>query len=177
MSFGKKLVILLVLSILSLNLNAKENGFNFKPLFSGGGVSGMVGSAGDYGFGGVGEFAFLFFENGLQMSGHIIGRGDSITTEANNSYGTGSLIGKLSFGGFLPNNIMRSYAFFEGGVGFGGGNRTSALNIIFGGGGGIDFFYYRTGSIYLEAGYLQHYINNELVGGISIGIGTRGFFR
>jgi len=37
--------------------------------------------------------------------------------------------------------------------------------------------FYRTGSIYLEAGYLQHYLNNELVGGVSIGIGTRSFFR
>ena len=45
------------------------------------------------------------------------------------------------------------------------------------GGGGFDFFYYGTGSIYLEAGYLQHYLNNELIGGVSIGIGTRGFFR
>ena len=177
MNVGKKLLVLLVFTFFGINLSAQENGFTFKPFFGGGGFSGVIGGTGDYGLGGVGEFAFLFFDNGLQMGGHIIGRGDSITTESKNSYGTGSLIGKLSYGGFFPNNFLRSYAFFEGGIGFGGGNETTALNLIFGGGGGIDLFYYRTGSIYLEVGYLQHYINNELMGGVSLGIGTRGFFR
>ena len=45
------------------------------------------------------------------------------------------------------------------------------------GGGGIDLFYHRTGSIYLEVGYLQHYVNNELMGGVSLVIGSRGYFR
>ena len=60
-------------------------------------------------------------------------------------------------------------------MGIGGGIETAALNLIFGGGGGIDFFFHRYGSIYLELGYLQHFINNNLVGGVSIGVGTRGF--
>jgi len=51
------------------------------------------------------------------------------------------------------------------------------MNIIFGGGGGLDLFFNRHGSVYLEIGYLQHHINNELIGGISINIGTRRFFR
>jgi len=46
---------------------------------------------------------------------------------------------------------------------------------LFGGGGGIDLFYNKSGSIYLEAGYLQHYVNTELVGGVSISIGSRGW--
>jgi len=109
------------------------------------------------------------------MGGHIIGRGDSINTEAKNNYGAGSIIGKLSYGGYLPNDFMRGYTFFEGGVGFGGGNGTPALNLILGG-GGVDFFFHKKGSIYIEAGYLQHFINKESVGGLSIGIGTRGYF-
>ena len=177
MSIGRKLVVLFVLSFFGLNLNAQESGFAFKPFFGGGGFSGVIGGAGNYGLGGVGEFAFLFFEDGLQMGGHIIGRGDSIKTETKNTYGTGSIIGKLSFGGLLPNNFMRSYMFCEGGVGFGGGNETAVINFIFGGGGGLDLFFHKKGSVYLEAGYLQHYLNNELVGGISISLGTRGFFR
>jgi len=177
MSVGKKLIILLVFAFFGLNLYAQENGWTLRPFFGGGGVSGIIGGAGDYGLGGVGEFAFLFFDKGIQMSGHIIGRGDSIKTDLNNNYGAGSIIGKISFGGFSPKNILRGYTFFEGGIGFGGGNETAALNLIFGGGGGMDIFYYGTGSIYLEAGYLQHFINNELVGGVSITIGTRGFFR
>jgi len=173
--FKKKIVFILVFVIIGLNLSAQENGFTFRPFFGGGGFSGMVTGSGGYGLGGVGEFAFLFFENGLQMSGHIIGRGDSIITDSRNNYGAGSIIGKLSFGGFFSNNFLRSYSFFEGGVGFGGGNETAALNLIFGGGGGIDIFYHRYGAIYLEVGYLQHYINNDLVGGVSLSIGTRGF--
>jgi len=172
----RKLVIILIFAFFSLNLSAQDNGYTLKPYFGGGGFSGVVGGAGDYGLGGVGEFAFLFYDSGFQMSGHIIGRGDSITTDEKSNYGAGSIMGKLSFGGFLPNNFMRSYTFFEGGVGFGGGNGTPALNLILGGGGGIDFFYHKKGSIYLEAGYLQHFINNETVGGLSIGIGTRGYF-
>jgi len=177
MNVGKKVFVLLILTFLGLNLYAQENGFTLKPFFGGGGFAGVIGGTGDYGLGGIGEFAFLFYDNGFQMGGHIIGRGDTIATELKNNYGTGSLIGKLSFGGFFSNNFLRSYAFFEGGIGIGSVNETAGLNLIFGGGGGIDLFYYRTGSIYLEVGYLQHYINNELMGGVSIGIGTRGYFR
>jgi hypothetical protein len=117
----------------------------------------------------------LFYEKGLQISNHIIGKGNSITTGSGNNYGTGSIMEKVSFGGFLPKDFLRSYAFIQGGIGFGGGSETFALNVMFGGGGGIDIFYYKNGSIYLEAGYLQHYLNNELVGGVSISIGARGW--
>jgi hypothetical protein len=75
----------------------------------------------------------------------------------------------------LPKDFLRSYAFIEGGIGFGGGNETFALNVMFGGGGGIDIFYNKNGLIYLEACYLQHYLNNELIGGVSISIGARGW--
>ena len=177
MNVVKKAFILLIFSFFGLSLYAQESVFTLKPFFGGGGFAGVIGGRGDHGLGGIGEFAFLFYDNGFQMGGHIIGRGDTITTGLKNNYGTGSIIGKLSFGGFFPNNFLRSYAFFEGGIGIGSANETAALNIIFGGGGGIDLFYYRTGSIYLEVGYLQHYINNELMGGVSIGIGTRGYFR
>jgi len=45
------------------------------------------------------------------------------------------------------------------------------------GGGGIDLFYHKTCSIYLEIGYLQHFLNNEIIGGVSISIGTRGYLK
>jgi hypothetical protein len=128
--------------------------------------------------GGYGEFAFLFYENGTQIGAHLVGRGDNIRFSPDNNYGAGSLIGKLSVGGFFPNNNFRGYSFVEGGVGFGGGgiNETFAVNVIFGGGGGIDFFFHQKGSLYIEVGYLQHYINRNLIGGALINIGTRGFF-
>jgi len=177
MSFWKIAVVLPVFTLIGINLYAQQNGFIYKPLFGGGGAAAMFAGNGGYGIGGYGEYAFLFYENGLQISSHIIGRGDTITSELGNKYSIGSLIEKISFGGFLPNNFMRSYAFVEGGIGFGGGNEAFALNILFGGGGGIDLFYHRKSSIYLEAGYLQYYIKNELVGGISISIGTRGYIK
>jgi hypothetical protein len=173
--FKKKIILVIFFVLIGLNLSAQENGFTFRPFFGGGGFTGMVTGAGGYGLGGIGEFSFLFFDNGLQVGGHIIGRGDNIFTDSRNDFGTGSIIGKLSFGGFFPNNFLRSYSFIESGVGFGGGNETTALNIIFGGGGGIDIFLHRYGSIYLEVGYLQHFINNELVGGVSFVIGSRGY--
>jgi hypothetical protein len=173
--FKKTIILFLVFAFIGLNLNAQENGFTFRPFFGGGGFSGMFTGSGGYGLGGVGEFAFLLFDNGLQIGAHIIGRGDNIITESRNDFGIGSIIGKLSVGGFFPNNVFRSYSFIESGAGFGGGNGTTAFNLIFGGGGGIDFFLHRYGSIYLEVGYLQHLINNELVGGVSISIGSRGF--
>jgi len=174
---GKRWIIAAVFIFVCMNLAANEQGFTFRPYYGGGGFSGVIGGTGDYGLGGVGEFAFLFYDKGLQMGLSFIGRGDGITTELGNNYGTGSILGKVSFGGFFPVNFLRSYTFVEGGVGFGGGNGTAAMNLIFGGGGGIDLFYHRTGSIYLEVGYLQHYINNELMGGVSLVIGSRGYFR
>ena len=173
--FKKKIVVVLIFFIVGLNLSAQENRFVFRPFFGGGGFTGMITGAGGYGLGGIGEFAFLFFDNNLQMAGHIIGRGDSIVTDSRNEFGAGSIIGKLSLGGFFPNNFLRGYSFIEGGVGFGGGNGTTAVNLIFGGGGGIDVFFHRLGSIFLEIGYLQHFINNDIVGGVSFTIGSRGF--
>jgi len=172
----KKISAFLVIAFIGMSLSANENGFTFKPLFGGGGGTAVFDGSGGYGLGGSGEFAFLFYWNkGLQISNHIIGRGDSITTQSGTHYGFGSIMEKISFGGFLSKNFLRSYTFIEGGIGFGGGNGTSALNFIFGGGGGIDLFYHKSGSIYLEAGYLQHYVNAELVGGVSISIGSRGW--
>ena len=176
MPLGKKVFVLMIFAFIGINLYAKENGFTYKPLFGGGGATAMFTGNGGYAFGGIGEYAFLFYENGLQISSHIIGRGDTITSEFGNRYGTGSIIEKVSFGGFLPNNL-RTYAFVESGVGIGDGNKTLAFNILFGGGGGIDLFYHRNGSIYLEAGYLQHYVKNEYLGGVSISIGTRGYIK
>ena len=163
------------LVFIGMNLSANENGFTFKPLFGGGGGTAVFDGTGGYGLGGMGEFALLFFDNGLQISSHLIGRGDSITANTGINYGTGSILGKLSFGGFFPNNIFRSYGFVEGGFGFGGGNGTSTSNILFGGGGGIDLFFHQNSSIFLEAGCLQHYLDNTLIGGISISIGSRGW--
>jgi hypothetical protein len=48
---------------------------------------------------------------------------------------------KISFGGFLPKDFLRSYTFVEGGVGFGDDNGAFALNILFGDGGGMDLFF------------------------------------
>jgi len=179
MLFSKKIFVLAVFIFAGLNLYAQENGFMYKPLFSGGGATAMLAGNGGFAFGGYGEYAFLFYDKGLQISSHIIGRGDRIASESGNKYGAGSIIERISFDGFLPNNIKRSYAFVECGAGIGGGNGSFAFTILFGGGGGIDLFMFnhRSQSIYLEAGYLQHYIKNELVGGVSISIGTRGYIK
>ena len=173
---GKKLVICAVFAFIGINLHGKENGFTLRPFFGGGGGTAVFDGSGGYGLGGYGEFAFLFFEKGLQISSHLAGRGDSINTVSENHYGAGSIIGKISLGGLLPNNNFRGYSFVEGGLGLAGGSGGSALNIVFGGGGGIDLFFHKKGSIYLEVGYLQHYLNSELVGGICISIGTRGYY-
>jgi len=177
MLLGKKLFVPMIFTFVGLNLYAQGNGFTYKPFFGGGGATAMFAGNGGYGIGGYGEYAFLIYEDGLQIGSHIIGRGDRITSESGNKYGTGSIIERISFGGFLPNIISRSYGFFEGGFGIGGGNETFAINVLFGGGGGIDLFYHRKGSIYLEAGYLQYYVKNELIGGVSISIGTRGYIK
>ena len=84
MSICKKMDVLLVFAFIGINLYAQENGFTYKPLFGGGGATAMFAGNGGYGIGGYGEYAFLFYENGLQISSHIIGRGDSITSELGN---------------------------------------------------------------------------------------------
>ncbi|GHU58384.1 hypothetical protein FACS189444_1940 [Spirochaetia bacterium] len=175
MTLGKKIVFLTVFVIIGTNLYAQESGLTFKPFFGGGGMTVVFDGTG-YGLGGYGEFAFLFYENGLQISNHLIGIGESINGASGNDYGRGSIIDKISFGGLLENNKLRTYAFIEGGVGFGSRNEMADINIIWGGGGGIDFFFHKNGSIYLESGYLQHHSDNMLFGGGSISIGTRGYF-
>jgi hypothetical protein len=184
MTIFRKVLILMVLGFVcagsftaNANIYAQDNGWTFKPFFGGGGGTATFGGTGNYGIGGYGEFAFLFYDKSLQIGSHFIGRGDSITVNSDVNYGAGSLLAKLSFGGYLPGEFLRSYAFINGGVGFGGGNNTTATNFIFGGGGGIDLFWHRAASIYLEAGYLQHLVNNELVGGVTLSIGTRGYFN
>jgi hypothetical protein len=172
---GKKWIIVVAFAIIGMNLSANERGFMFKSLFGGGGGTAVFDGIGGYGIGGVGEFAVLFYNRGLQVSSHIVGRGDSVTTDTGINYGTGSILGKLSFGGFFFIINFRGYSFVEGGIGFGGGNGTTTSNIIFGGGGGIDLFFHQSGSVYLELGYLQHYLDNILIGGVSISIGTRGW--
>jgi hypothetical protein len=175
MNTEKKIAAFLFIAFIGMNLFGQENNFSFKPLFGGGGATAVFDGTGGYGLGGIGEFALLFYDNGLQVSNHFVGRGDSVTAVSGNHYGAGSIMEKISFGGFLPKDFLRSYAFVEGGIGFGGGNGTTTLNLIFGGGGGIDLFYYNSGSIYLEVGYLQHYLNDEIIGGLSISIGSRGW--
>ena len=177
MSAVKRLAILTVIGLVGMNLNAQESGFVFRPFFGGGGGTAVFDGTGGHGLGGIGEFAFLFYDRGLQVAGHVVGRGDSITTSHGTHYGTGAITGKISFGGFLPRGFLRTYSFIEGGIGFGGGNETRVVNFIFGGGGGVDLFFHRLASIYLEAGYLQHFLNNELVGGVAITIGLRGYIR
>ena len=172
---GKKWIIAAVFVFVGMNLTANEQGFTFKPLFGGGGGTVVLDGVGGYGIGGIGEFAVLFYNRGLQISSHLVGRGDSIKADTGINYGTGSILGKLSVGGFYPNSIFRSYGFVEGGIGFGGGEETATSNILFGGGGGIDIFFHEKSSIYLEVGYLQHYLDNTLIGGVSISIGLRGW--
>jgi len=182
MIIKKRIAFLAVIAIMAVSLNAQERGFVFSPFFSGGGGTVVFDGFGGYGIGGIGEFALLFYDNNLQVGAHLTGRGDSIFTADESRYGAGSITAKISLGGFFANNVTRGYSFVEGGIGFGGGisvdgsNSYAAFNVIFGGGGGIDFFFLRNGSIYLEVGYLQHFINNELVGGISITLGARSFF-
>ena len=172
-----KIAVILSFAFVGMNLNAQENGFVFRPLFAGGGGAAVFDGFGGYAIGGIGEFALLVYERDLQFGLHFGGRGNTITSSSGNRYGSGSLMSRISLGGFWPRDFLRSYSFIEGGIGFGAGNNTTAMNIIFGGGGGLDLFFNRHGSVYLEIGYLQHHINNELIGGISINIGTRRFFR
>jgi len=177
MTTGKRIAFLLSIVLIGMNLNAQENRFTFRPFYGGGGGTAVFDCLGGYGIGGIGEFALLLYDKGLQMGLSFMGRGDGITTVNGNNYGAGSILGKISLGGIFPNSIFRGYSFIEGGIGFGGGNGTTAINVIFGGGGGIDLFFHQKGSIYLELGYLQHILNNELIGGISVSLGTRGFFK
>ena len=176
MELWKKLVMTAVFCAIGMTVSANEKGFTFKPFFGGGGVTALFDFNSGYGLGGSGEFAFLFYDKGLQISNHILGTGSSINIKDGITYGTGSIMDKISFGGFLSPGFLRTYAFVEGGIGFSGGNETSARDILFGGGGGIDLFFHEKGSIYTELGYVQHYIDNTLMGGLSISIGTRGYW-
>ena len=163
---------MLLLALVGAGLYAQEGGFTFRPLFSGGGPTATL-----HGFGGKGEAAFLFYyNNGLQVGSHFVGRGGSLAVDGE-IYGAGSLSAKISFGGFWPNGVFRSYAFVEGGVGAAGGNSAVHVVGLFGGGGGIDWLFMERSSFYVEFGYLQHHMNGRLVGGPSISTGVRSFFR
>jgi hypothetical protein len=177
MNIGKKLATFLIIAFFGTNLFGQENGFILKPLFGGSGATAVFDGTGKYSVGGFGEFALLFYDKGLQVSNHFVGRGDSVTAVSGIIYGTGSIMEKVSFGGYLPKDFLSSYAFVVGGIGIGGGNGNTALNLLFGGGGGIDLFYYNSGSVFLEIGYLQHFLNDEIIGGVSISVGSRGWYR
>ena len=167
---AKKIAILLTLALAAANLGAGENGFVFRPLFGGGGLAASLNS-----FGGKGEAAFLLFDGGLQVAGHVVGRGGLVAVDRA-GYGTGSLGAKLSFGGFWPNGVLRSYAFVEGGLGAAGGDTGARLAFLFGGGGGLDWLFLRNASLFLELGYLQHHVDGRFAGGPSVSIGSRSFF-
>jgi len=166
-----KKMALLVLAFVGVGLYAQESGFTFRPLFSGGGPTATL-----HGFGGKGEAAFVFYDSGLQISSHIVGRGSSVIIDGD-TFGAGSMGAKLSLGGIWPNGRFRSYSFVEGGIGVAGGDSGAHLVGLFGGGGGIDWLFMEGTSLYIEFGYLQHHLNNRFVGGPSISIGARGFFR
>jgi len=166
----KKAFLVLALIVAgSMVVAAQEGGFTFRPLFSGGGPTAALS-----GFGGKGEVAFLFYDSGLQISSHIVGRGGSVIIDGD-TFGAGSIGAKLSFGGFWANGVLRSYTFVEGGIGAAGGNSGAHLVGMFGGGGGLDWLFMEGASLYIEFGYLQHHINSRLVGGPSISIGARSF--
>ena len=169
-----KFVSILIAAIFGTNSYAQESDFTFKR-FGGGGWTAVFDMSGGYGLGGYGEFAFLLNNKGsLQIVNHIIGKGENIVVDGN-AYGVGSITEKISFGGFLSEKF-RTYAFVQGGVGFGGGNETNVLNLNFGGGGGFDLFVHKQVSICLEAGYLQHHLDNKLIGGMLISLGIRSWF-
>ena len=170
------MILLAIFALAGMNLEAWEsdlspgNGFTFRPLLSGGGLTASL-----HGFGGVGEFAFLFYDSGLQIGAHIVGRGGGININ-NDNHGAGSLGVKISFGGLWPNGRFRSYAFVEGGLGAAGGNYGAHVAGLFGGGGGLDWLFVPNASLYLEFGYLQHHLGGRFAGGPSISIGARSFF-
>jgi len=169
MSHGKRVSVLLALAFVGVGLHAQEGGFTFRPLFSGGGPTAALS-----GFGGKGEVAFLFYDSGLQISSHIVGRGGSVAIDGD-AFGTGTLGAKLSLGGFWANGVLRSYTFVEGGIGAAGGSSGEHLVGLFGGGGGLDWLFAAGASLYIEFGYLQHHVANRFVGGPSITIGARNF--
>jgi hypothetical protein len=177
MSIGRKMSVLFILAIIGMNLYAQESGFTFKP-YGGGGATATFDFHGGYVVGGLGEFAFLFYDKGLQISNHIVGRWDFMQTASENKYSSGSFSEKISLGGFFIKNIIRAYGFIEGGAGVGGAKSTGPLlKIVYGGGGGIDFLYNKYGSMFLEVGYLQNHLNNETVGGLTTAVGFRGEFK
>ena len=170
MSPSKRIAVFLTLAFVGANLSAQESGFTFRPLFSGGGPTAAL-----HGFGGKGEAAFLFYDRGLQISSHVVGRGSSVAVDGD-SYGAGSVSARLSFGGFWPGRSFRSYTFAEGGIGAAGGSGGAHLASLFGGGGGFDWLFAERSSVYIELGYLQHHINNRFAGSPTVSIGARSFF-
>lgn len=130
--------------------------------------------------GGHGEFVFLIYHNGLDIRNHLVLRGNAIHDKNGAGYGTFTLSEKISLGGISPNKLMRSYGFVEGGVGF-WGNGTKALfktpvGFVFGGGGGTDIFFAKSLSVYLEAGWLGHFVDEKIIDGPIFQIGWRGHF-
>jgi len=169
MGFDKRVAVLLAFAFVGVGLSAQEGGFTFRPLFSGGGPTAALS-----GFGGKGEVAFLFYDSGLQISSHIVGRGNSVVIDGD-TFGVGSLGTKLSLGGFWRNATLRSYAFVEGGIGAAGGNSGGHLVGLFGGGGGLDWLFTARASLYIEFGYLQYHVGGGFAGGPALTVGARSF--
>jgi hypothetical protein len=67
-TFVKKLAVLAVFAFIVMNLHGQGNGYTFRPFFSGGGTTIFDG------IGGMGEFAFLFYDKSLQIGSHLVGR-------------------------------------------------------------------------------------------------------
>jgi hypothetical protein len=130
--------------------------------------------------GGHGEFAFLIYRNGWDIRNHFVIRGNSITDKNGAGYGALTLSEKISLGGISPNKLMRVYGFGEGGIGLWGSETkaliTTPLVLVFGGGGGSDIFFTKSLSLYLETGYLGHWLDSEIIGGAILQIGWRAYF-
>ncbi|MDR1324976.1 MAG: hypothetical protein LBK00_02955 [Treponema sp.] len=171
----KKSFVLFILIFICSNLFAQEETGTVKRFFFGGGITFSPIITG----GGHGEFALLLYHNGFDLRNHFVIRGNSISDNGID-YGTITLSEKISFGGISPNKLMRMYGFGEGGIGF-FGNETkdlvkTPLAYVFGGGGGTDFFFMEKASIYFEAGWLGHLLDNKVCGSPIFQIGWRGYF-
>jgi hypothetical protein len=175
--FVKKIFLLTVAVLFCTSLSAQEGNSNDVRHFAIGGGSTFSPAING---GGHGEFVFLIYHNGLDVRDHLVIRGNSITDKNDTEYGTFTLSEKISFGGISPNKLMRVYGFMEGGIGF-WGNEAKALfktplTFIFGGGGGTDIFFAEYLSVYLEAGWLGHFLETKTIGGPIFQIGWRGHF-
>jgi hypothetical protein len=175
--FMKKALLLMAAVLFCASLSAQEGNSDDVGHFAIGGGSTFSPSIDG---GGHGEFVFLIYHNGFDIRNHLVIRGNSITDKNGAGYGTLALSEKISFGGISPNKLTRVYGFMEGGIGF-WGNKTKALfktplTFIFGGGGGTDIFCTKYISVYLEAGWLGHLVEEEIIGGPIFQIGWRGHF-